>query len=81
MNNKKVDSAGNYLPCPGYTIVAHALHPLPTPLTELVTYLSSSELGDYYSFLPSTSYHVTINPLKNVLKEHHSLLQLEQHKL
>ncbi|CAF1433282.1 unnamed protein product [Adineta ricciae] len=44
MNNKKVDPAGNYLPCPGYTIVAHALHPLPAPLIELVTYLSSSEL-------------------------------------
>ncbi|CAF0995546.1 unnamed protein product [Adineta ricciae] len=81
MNKKKVDPAGNYLPYPGYTIIAHALHPLPAPLIELVAYLSSSELGHYYSFLPSTSYHVTINPLRNVLKEHQSLLQLEQHEL
>jgi hypothetical protein len=78
---KKIDIQGNYLPFPGYTIVSHAIHPLPQSLTDLVNYLSSSELKKYCSFLPPTSYHVTINPLDNVLNEHKSLLEEEQHKL
>ena len=78
---RKIDIQGNYLPFPGYTIVSHAIHPLPKPLTDLVNYLSSSELQKYYSFLPPTSYHVTINPLENVLNEHKSLLEEEQRKL
>ena len=78
---RKIDAQGNYLPFPGYTIVSHAIHPLPKPLTDLVNYLSSSELRNYYSFLPATSYHVTINPLENVQDEHKTLLQNEQRKL
>jgi hypothetical protein len=77
----KIDIHGNYAPFPGYTIVSHALHPLPKPLTDLVNYLSSSELKNYYSFLPITSYHVTINPLENVRDEHKFLLREEQRKL
>ncbi len=77
----KIDIQGNYVSFPGYTIVSHALHPLPKPLIDLVNYLSSSELQKYYSFLPTTSYHVTINPLENVLDEHKSLLEEEQRKL
>jgi len=77
----KIDIQGNYVPFPGYTIVSHAIHPLPKPLTDLVNYLSSSELQKYYSFLPATSYHVTINPLENVRTEHKSLLEDEQRKL
>ncbi|CAF3522931.1 unnamed protein product [Rotaria socialis] len=78
---KKIDSTGNYLPFPGYTIIAHATHPLPKPLVELVSYLSSSELRKYYSFLPTTSYHVTINPLEGVHDEHKELLEQEQGRL
>lgn len=78
---RKIDNQGNYLPFPGYTIVAHALHPLPKPFVDLVQYLTSSELKDYYSFLPIHSYHVTINPLENVLSTHQSLLQEEQRRL
>jgi hypothetical protein len=78
---RKIDTQGNYLPFPGYTIVSHAIHPLPKLLTDLVNYLSSSELRNYYSFLPATSYHVTINPLENVQNEHKTLLQNEQRKL
>ncbi|CAF3459973.1 unnamed protein product [Rotaria sp. Silwood1] len=78
---KKIDIHGNYVDFPGYTIVAHAIHPLPKPLIDLVNYLSSSELKNYYSFLPMTSYHVTINPLENVRHEHKFLLEDEQRKL
>ena len=78
---RKIDDQGSYLPFPGYTIVAHALHPLPKPLVDLVQYLTSSELKSYYSFLPSNSYHVTINPLENVSSAHESLLQAEQRRL
>lgn len=81
INRKKIDSNGNYVHFPGYSIVAHATHPLPKPLTDLVNYLSSSEFRKYYSFLPATSYHVTINPLNNVHEEHNTLLQVEQHKI
>jgi hypothetical protein len=81
LHRRKIDIQGNYLPFPGYTIVSHALHPLPKSLTDLVNYLSSSELQKYYSFLPATSYHVTINPLENVLDEHLSVLKEEQRKL
>ncbi|CAF1356259.1 unnamed protein product [Rotaria sp. Silwood1] len=77
----KINIEGVYTPYPGYTIVSHALHPLPKSLTALVDYLSSSELEKYYSFLPRTSYHVTINPLENVHDEHQELLREEQRKL
>ena len=78
---RKIDTEGNYLPFPGYTIVSHAIHPLPKPLADLVNYLSASELKNYYSFLPSASYHVTINPLENVHNEHKALLNEAQRKL
>lgn len=78
---RKIDIHGNYVHFPGYTIVSHALHPLPKPLIDLVNYLSSSELRYYYSFLPITSYHVTINPIENVHDQHKNLLQDEQNKL
>ena len=78
---RKIDDQGNYLPFPGYTIVAHAAHPLSKVFTDLVDYLSRSELRHYYSFLPARSYHVTINPLENVHDEHRTLLQEEQRRL
>jgi hypothetical protein len=78
---RKIDTQGNYMPFPGYTIVSHAIHPLPKSLTDLVDYLSSSELRNYYSFLPAASYHVTINPLENVHDGHKTLLHDEQRKL
>ncbi|CAF2516571.1 unnamed protein product [Rotaria sp. Silwood2] len=78
---RKIDIHGNYVHFPGYTIVSHAIHPLSKQLIDLVNYLTSSELTKYYSFLPITSYHVTINPLENVHDEHKSLLEQEQHKL
>lgn len=78
---RKIDIQGNYTPFPGYTIVSHAIHPLPKELTDLVDYLSSSELKNYFSFLPITSYHVTINPIENVRDEHISMLKEEQRKL
>ena len=78
---RKIDAQGNYLPFPGYTIVSHALHPLPKPLIDLVTSLSTSELKNYYSFLPSQSYHVTINPIENVSDAHKSLLHEEQRRI
>jgi hypothetical protein len=78
---RKIDDQGNYLPFPGYTIVTHAVHPLPKVFTNLVDYLSQSELRHYYSFLPARSYHVTINPLENVHDEHQTLLQEEQRRL
>ena len=78
---RKIDIQGNYLPFPGYTIVAHAKHPLPKQLTDLLNSLTSSELKNYYSFLPNTSYHVTINPLEGVQNEHQSLLVEAQRKL
>jgi len=78
---RKFDEQGNYLPFSGYTIVANARHPLPTCLTDLVNTLSSSELKQYYSFLPTISYHVTINPLEGVQNHHLSLLKDEQRKL
>ncbi|UJR28511.1 hypothetical protein I4U23_009749 [Adineta vaga] len=81
LHRRKIDIDGNYLPYSGYTIVAHAIHPLPKPLVELVNYLFSSEIRNYYSFLPSTSYHVTINPLENVCDQYKSLLVAEQQKL
>jgi hypothetical protein len=78
---RKIDIHGNYAPFPGYTIVSHALHPLPKALADLYNFLSSSELRNYYSFLPITSYHVTINPVENVRDEHIPLLKEEQRKL
>jgi len=78
---RKIDNEGNYLPFSGYTMISHIMHPPPKQLTDLVNYLSSSELRKYYSFPPATSYHVTINPIENVQDEHKSLLQDEQRKL
>jgi hypothetical protein len=78
---RKIDNEGNYLPFSGYTIVSHIMHPPPKPFTDLVNYLSSSELQKYYSFPPATSYHVTINPLENIHDEHKSLLHDQQRKL
>jgi hypothetical protein len=78
---EKIDNEGNYLPFSGYTMVSHIMHPPPKPFTDLVNYLSSSELQKYYSFLPTASYHVTINPLENVQDEHKSLLHDQQRKL
>ena len=79
--SKKIDREGNYVHFSGYTIVAHAIHPLPQPLIDMVTYLSNSELRQYYSFLPRESYHVTINPLQNVSDEDRTLLHNAQNKL
>jgi hypothetical protein len=78
---RKIDTEGNYLPFSGYTMISHIMHPPPKPLTDLVNYLSSSELQKYYSFPPATSYHVTINPLENIHDEHKSLLHDQQRKL
>ena len=78
---RKIDDQGRYLPFAGYTMVSNALHPLPKALLDAVDFLSSSELRNYYSFLPAKSYHVTINPLENVHDEHISLLHDEQRKL
>lgn len=69
-NRRKVDENGTYLPCRGYTIVAHIIHPLPDQLDQITERLMNSQLKEYFAFLPKTSYHVTINPLNDVRKHH-----------
>ena len=43
--------------------------------------MSSTEIQNYNSFLPFSSCHVTINPLKNVHEQHKHIWQIVQHKL
>ncbi|CAF1292923.1 unnamed protein product [Didymodactylos carnosus] len=79
--NKKLYVDGQFAPFSGYTIVSHAVHPLPKELLQLHEYLTNSELKNYYSFLPVQSFHVTINPLSNVRREHEPLILEQQRRL
>ena len=59
MTTKKLDNTGNFLPFPGFTVVADVYSGNVALFERLHNRLASSIIAEYNSLLPVESYHIT----------------------
>jgi hypothetical protein len=78
--NAYIDQKGKYLPYSGYKILQLVKKPIPSELTDLITFLTQQNgLNLYFKLIPEDAYHITLTNLKNkTLYEKNQLQILKQ---